>query len=583
MPEIAKFRFGHFELDTARYELLRKGRRIKLERIPMDLLLLLLERSGTIVSRDEIADRLWGKGTFVDTENNINAAVRKIRQALRDRPERPTFLQTITGRGYRFISPVASSQSDSSAALSFRPIGSIAVLPLENLSGNPDYEYFSDGMTDLLIGEIARISSLRVTSRTSIIKYKVPARTSLPTVARELNVDAIVEGTVSHFGSIVRINAQLIRAQDDSHLWAESYERELTDILALQSEVARTIAQQIRVKLTPAENRALTRNRQVNPLAYDAFLKGNFFLHKTMPGVARSIQFFQEAIQHDAVYPDAHAGLASALCYSGIFGLRPSAETYAEARVSALRALELDETNASAHNALADVKKGLDWNMAGAVMEYQQALLCNPSHLLTHLWYAECLTRLNQYDEALTLSGRALALDPVSPTSYNNRAMLFFRARRYDEAIQASEQALELDSSFVNALWWKGVAYAGNRSFSAAITCLTKAIAINDGPLLKALLGYVYGCAGHRTEALAILEEITILSRQRYVSPINFAVVYSGLDDADSTFEWLEAGYRDRATRIHELSSMYFDNLREDPRCANLLSRIGLPTSDSNR
>lgn len=583
MPEVARFRFGHFELDTARYELLRNGRRVKLERIPMDLLLLLLERSGNIVSRDEIADRLWGKDTFVDTGNNINAAVRKIRQALRDLPDRPVFLQTITGRGYRFISPVSSSQSKASAPLIFRPIGSIAVMPLENLSGDPDCEYFSDGMTDLLIGEISRISSLRVTSRTSIMKYKVPVRTSLSAIAQELNVDAIVEGTISHFGSTVRINAQLIRAQDDRHLWAESYERDLTDVLALQSEVARTIAQHIRVKLTPAENRVLTRDRQVDPRAYDAFLKGNFFLHKTMPGVIRSVQFFQEAIQHDVMYADAHAGLASALCYSGIFGLRPSAETYAEARVSALRALELDATNASAHNALADVKKGLDWNLAGAVTGYKKALSCNPSHLLTHLWYAECLTRLNQYDEAVTLSGRALALDPVSPTSYNNRAMLFFRARRYDEAIEASDQALELDPSFINALWWKGVAYAGKGSFPAAITCLTKAIAVNDGPLLKALLGYVYGCAGDRREALAILEEITILARQRYISPIDFAIIYAGLDDAEATFKWLEVGYRDRATRIHELSSMYFDNFREDPRFASLLSRIGLPTSDSNR
>lgn len=215
MPDNAKLRFGAFELDSARYELMRKGRRIKLERIPMDLLLLFLERSGRIVSRDEIAERLWGKNIFVDTENNINAAVRKVRKALSDDPERPAFLQTVIGRGYRFISPVASFESDSSSLIPSKPIGSIAVMSLENLSGDPGHEYFSDGKTDLLIGEIARISSLRVTSRTSVMKYRAPARMPLPAIARELNVDAIIEGTVSHSGSRVRIDAQVVRAWDD--------------------------------------------------------------------------------------------------------------------------------------------------------------------------------------------------------------------------------------------------------------------------------------------------------------------------------------------------------------------------------
>ncbi len=581
VAEGAKLRFGNFELDTARYALLRQGRRIKLERIPMDLLLLLVERRGNVVSRDEIVERLWGKDIFVDTENNINAAARKIRQALRDIPERPTFIQTITGKGYRFFAPVTVLDSGFSGrtllSSSPQPIESIAVLPLENLSGDPDQEYFSDGMTDELIGEIARISSLRVTSRTSIMQYKRGARKSLPVIARELNVDAIVEGTVAHSGPKVRINAQLIRARDDRHLWSGKYERDLTDVLAMQSEVARDVAHQIQIKLTPGEQMSLTRTRQVNPEAYDTFLKGNFFLHKTMPGIARSIEFFTEAIKLDPMYTDAHAGLASALCYAGIFGLRSSAETYSEARVSALRAVELDASNASAHNVLADVRKGFDWDLAGAVTEYQRALQLNPSHLLTRLWFAECLTRMGRYDEALAESGRALALDPVSPMSYNNRGMLLFRARRYDEAIRASDQALELDPSFVNALWWKGLSCAGNRDFPKSIACLTKAMAMYDGPLLRALLGHVYGRAGERNKALAILREITMLSRQRYVSPVDFAMVYAGLGDADLTFQWLEKAYQARATRIHELPSMYFDSFRLDPRYSELMRRVGLP------
>jgi len=378
-------------------------------------------------------------------------------------------------------------------------------------------------------------------------------------------------------GQRVRITAQLIRASDDRHILSEHYERDLTDILALQGEVARAIAGKIRIELTPGEQTSLTRTHRVNPEAYEAYLRGNFFLHSGVRGIAKSIEFFAQAIKLDASQAEAHAGLAEALCYAGIFGLRPSGDTYPEAQVSARRALQLDESNAAAHNALADVKKGYDWDLAGAEAEYKRALQLNPSHLLTRLWYAECLTRMGRYDESIAESGRALALDPVSPGSYGNRAMLFFRARRYDEAIRAGQQALDLDPSFVNALWWQGLSYAGNRDFPKSIACLTKAIGMNDGPLFRGLLGHVYGRAGDRAKALSILEELTAMARQRYVSPVDFAVVYAGLGDADSTFLWLEKAYRTRATRIGELPSMYFDSVHSDPRYADLMRRIGLP------
>jgi TolB-like protein/Flp pilus assembly protein TadD len=458
-----------------------------------------------------------------------------------------------------------------------RPIESIAVLPLENLSGNPAQEYFSDGLTDELIGEVARIRSLRVISRTSSMQYKCGARKSLPEIARELNVDAILEGTVVQSGQRVRITAQLIRASDDRHILSEQYERDLTDILALQGEVARAIAGKIRIELTPGERTSLTRTHRVNPEAYEAYLKGSLYLHKGLPGLARSIEFFTQAIQLDASQAEAHASLAEALCYAGIFELRPSAETYPEARVAAQKALELDESNAGAHNALASVKAGYDWDLAGAAAEYRRALQLNPSHLLTRLWYAEHLTRMARFDEAVAESGRALALDPVSPMSLTNRSMIFFRARRYDEAIRVGQQALDLDPRFVNALWWQGLSYAGNRDFPKAIACLTKAIGMNDGPLFRALLGHVYGRAGERAKAAAILKELTTMPGPRFASPIDFAVVYAGLGDADSTFHWLEKAYRTRATRIVELRSMYFDSVRSDPRCADLMRRIGLP------
>ena len=616
----ATVRFGIFEVDLVSGELRKQGVKIRLQEQPFQALVAMIERPREVLTREELQKRLWPADTNVDFDRGLNKAINRLRDALGDDADNPRFIETLPQRGYRFLAPVETVPADPPLppqapetrrgltgvrhlvrrrgvlamtggliavpllALVYRlvrspspRIESIAVLPLENLSGNPAQEYFSDGMTDELIGEIARIGSLRVISRTSVMQYKGGARKSLPVIARELNADAILEGTVMQSGQKVRITAQLIRAHDDRHLWSEKYERDLTDILALQSEVARAVAREIQIKLTPQEQTSLTRSRPVNPEAYGAFLKGNFFLYKGISGVGKSADFFTQAIKLDPLHAESHAGLAQALCYAGIFGLRPSAETYPAARVSALKALELDEWNASAHNVLADVKKGYDWDLAGAVTEYQRALQLNPSHLLARRWYAECLTRMGRYDEAIAESGRVLALDPVSPSGNNLRAMLFFRARRYDEAIRTAQQALEIDPHLVNALWWQGLAYAGNRDFKKSIDCLTRAAGMNDGPMTRGYLGHVYGRAGKRAMALGILEELTTMSKQRYVCSVDFAVVYGGLGDADSTFHWLEKACQAREGRVHELPSMYFDSVRSDPRYPDLLRRVGLP------
>ncbi len=543
----------------------------------------------------------------------------RVREALGDDADNPRFVETVPQRGYRFLAQVeASAPADLPSTTPApeivpaevfglprrrrflavaggllavpivsigyrllpsrtRPIGSIAVLPLEDLSGNPAQEYFSDGLTDELIGEIARITSLRVISRTSIMQYKGGARKSLPAIARELNVDAILEGTVVQSGRSVRITAQLIRAQDDRHLWSEKYERDLTDVLAVQSEVARAVAGEIQTKLTPVEQMALARTRQISPEAHEALLRGNFFLHQGMRGTGKSIEFFKQAILLDPSQAEAYAGLAEALCYAGIFGLRPTGETYPEARVAALKALQLDETSAGAHNALGDVKQGYEWDLAGAESEFKRARQLNPSHLLTHFWCAECLTRMKRYEEAVAESARAVALDPVSPHALSNRAMIFFRARRYDEAIRASQQALDLDPGFINAFWWQGVSYAGKGDFSNSIACLSRGIAMTDGPVFRVLLAHVYGRAGETAKAVKILDQITAMSNQRYVPPASFAMVYAGLGDADSTFYWLEKAYETRDLGIIQLPSMHFDRVRSDPRYEGLRKRIGLP------
>jgi TolB-like protein/Tfp pilus assembly protein PilF len=455
-------------------------------------------------------------------------------------------------------------------------IESIAVLPLENLSADPAHDYFADGMTDELIGELARIGSLRVISRTSVVQYK-GTRKSLPAIAKELNVVAIVEGTVVQSGGRVRITAQLIRADDDRHLWSAKYERDVAEVLPLQAEVARAIAREIQIKLTADQQTHLKGSHRVKPEAFEAYLRGNSYLYKGIPGLKTSIEFFTRAIQLDPNLPEAYAGLGEALVYAGIFELRPSNETYPQAKEAALNALRLDDSNAAAHNILADVKKGYDWDLEGALTEYRRALELNPSHLLTRLWYSECLSRMGRHDDALQESKRAVALDPVSSLSHNNRAMLLWRARQYDEAIRESEHALMLDPNLLNAYWWQSQAWTNKGDFEKAIACLKIAVSANDGPLFRALLGYVYGRAGQQEKTRGILKDLRLLAKQQFVSPVEFALVYTALGDRDSAFEWLEKAFAARTTRIHELSFPYYDSLRPDPRFPGLMKRIGLP------
>lgn len=602
-------RFGVFEVDVVSGELRKRGLKVKLQEQPFQALLALLRCPREIVTRDELRAKLWPADIVVDFDSGLNKAINRLREALGDDADNPRFIETVPQRGYRFLAdvevyPVELSGEEAGGAtpkklqigrrelvaltagtisipllfLGYRSafrrtkrIESIGVLPLDNLSGDVEQEYFSDGMTDALIGEIARIGGLRVISRTSMMRYKHRKEMSLPQIARELQVDSILEGTVLKSGSKVRITAQLIRAVDDRHVLSEQYERELTDLIAVQREIARDVAGLIQMELAPSRRSGAS---TIKPAAYDVFLKGDYFLAHGMRGVNKSIELFRQSIALDPSFADAHAALAEAFCYAGVFGFIPS-EAYDAARSAARHALQLDESNARAHNALANVRKGYDWDLAGAEVEYKRALQLNASHLLTRLWYAECLARMKRYDESIQESGKAVALDPVSPNSHGNRAMLFFRARRYSEAIQSSQQALELDPSFVNALWWQGMAYAGNLDFPKSIVCFTRAIGMNGPPLFRALLGYAYARAGEQGKALAVLAELT--KSRGYVSPVDVAIVYAGLGDADSSFQWLERAYQARATRIHDVAAPYFDAFRNDARYADLLRRVGLP------
>ncbi len=466
-------------------------------------------------------------------------------------------------------------------------IRSIAVLPLENLSRDPEQEYFADGMTDALINDLARIGALRVVSRTSVMRFKGTQKT-LRQIGHELNADAIVEGSILRAGDRVRLTAQLIHAPSDRHLWANSYERDLQDALALQSEVAHSIAREIRVVLTPQEEERLTSAGPVNREAYDAYLKGRYaWNQRTEERLLKGIEYFQTAIEKDPNFVLAYSGLADSYNLLGSFdsGGLPPREAFPKARTAAERALEIDERLAEAHASLGYTKLFYDWDWSGAQAEFKRAVELNPNYANTHMWYALYFAALGRFDEAIGEIRRAKELDPTSLVIIQGVGRHLYLARRYDEAIEQIRQSLELDPRFPRARMRLGDAYVQKRMFPEAIAELREALALSGGsPNVMGALGRAYALSGQRDEAMKVLDDLRVLSERRYVSPFAIALVYTGLGEKDQAFAWLRKSAEERSGLLF-LSAVLpeLDSLRSDPRFAELLRQIGLPQPSSRR
>jgi serine/threonine protein kinase/tetratricopeptide (TPR) repeat protein len=460
-------------------------------------------------------------------------------------------------------------------------IESIAVLPLANLSGDPEQEYFSDGMTEELITNLGKISALRVISRTSVMRYK-GTKKPLPEIARELNVDAVVEGTVQRSGNHVRITASLLHAPTDRHLWAESYDRDLKDVLALQSEVARAIAAEIKITLTPQEQTRLTPTRPVNPEGYAAYLRGRFYRSRAGPeGRQRATEYFLRAIQIDAGYALAYAGLAEAYAALGnaeVLGIYPQ-ETMAKAREAALKALSLDDSLAEGHTALGSVKLFYEWDWAGAERAFERAFELNPNYVDTYHWSSHLKAVQGRREESLRASLRALELDPLSTQMGVHLAWHYLMARQYDEAIQACRKTLEVQPESVETLDFLGRSYAAKGWHKEAIAEFRKVTDLTRGnPTYLAVLAWGYAQAGRRREALAVLDDVKRLSRQRYFSWYNVATAYAALGEKDEAFKWLEKAYEGRiGYMVYLRLDFRLDPLRSDPRFQDLLRRMNLP------
>jgi TolB-like protein/DNA-binding winged helix-turn-helix (wHTH) protein/Tfp pilus assembly protein PilF len=458
-------------------------------------------------------------------------------------------------------------------------IRSLAVLPLDNLSGDASQNYFADGMTDELITDLAQISALRVISRTSVMPYK-GARKPLPQIARELNVDAVVEGTVLHAGNQVRITAQLIEASTDKHLWSQSYEGDLRDTLTLQKKVASAIADQIRINLTPQEQAALKSVKAVNPVAYESYLKGRYFWNKrTADGLKVALAYFKQAIEEDPNYAQAYSGLADTYALLGDwqYAVMTPKEAFPKAKVAAIKALELDSALGEAHNSLAFVLDGFDWDFDSAGKEFRRAIELNPGYATAHHWYAWHLSLLGRYDEAIAEMRKAQNLDPLSLIINADLAELLLIAHSYDESIRQSRKTIEMDPNFALAHNQLGQAYLQEHSNDQAVEELQKGVQLSGGsPTCIANLARAYVASGKRSEAVKLLNDLKKRSISGYSNASEIATIYASLGDADQAMKWLEEAYEERFNPS-VLLRPGFDPLRSDSRFQNLVHSIGLP------
>lgn len=621
----AEIQAGKPRIDLSRYELTVDRQRVKLERQPMELLIFLVQRPGLLVTRNDIIEKLWGQDVFVDVDGSINAAVRKIRSALKDDPTSPKYLETVVGKGYRFIgnleliggaqpskappNPVQDTAAPAwrwkhnrallagvivivllAAALwtwlrwhrgsdaSAIHIHSIAVLPLANLSGDASQDYLADGMTDELITELVKIGSLRVISRTSIIRYQ-GTKTPLPQVAKELRVDAVVEGSVVRSGDRLRVTAQLIDANSDRHLWAESYEREFRDLLDLQKDVARTIAEQVNATLTPTEHKQLAEHMTVNPQAHEAYLRGIFFWNKwTEDGVRKSIDYFQEAIQADPNYALAYAGLANSYISMGDFGVGvlPPHKANTIAEQAALKAISHDQGLAEAHAALAMSRFRSDGDLSGVEEEFKRAIELSPGSATPHHWYSHYLMAVGRSQEAIAEGERAYDLNPIDPEMGTHMQFVYLFLHRYDEVIEQGRRSVELDPNFGETYFMLAQAFEQKKMYAEAKGNFLQALRLSGRrSMVLASFGHLLAVSGDRRGAQKMLDELNALSQTRYVPSYEKGLVDVGLGNDEAALEDLSRAYQEGSHWMFILQTdARLDPLRSDPRFQDLLRRV---------
>jgi TolB-like protein/DNA-binding winged helix-turn-helix (wHTH) protein/Flp pilus assembly protein TadD len=625
-------RFGTFEVSPQAGELRRDGSRVKLQDQPFQVLLALLERPNDVVTREELRAKLWPRDTFVDFDHGLNAAVKRLRDALGDTAENPRFIETLSRRGYRFIAPVAPFDSQAApppipptvpqppATLArttkpIRPaylfglagiaavilllvalnggggywtrlgfggkrIESLAVLPLENLSRDPEQEYFSDGMTDALIADLSKIGALRVTSRTSSIRYKKSSK-SLPEIARELNVDGVVEGSVMRSGNRVRITARLIYAPTEQNLWAETYERDLGDVLKLQGDVAETVAEQVRAQLTPEQHARLRSAQAVNPSAYEAYLKGRFSeVTSTQAGLKQAQDYFTKAIREDPGFALAYVGLADCFLQQGTYRWLPPQDAARQGSEAIYKALHLDETLAEAHSTLGFLKWQYNWDWQTAESEFRRAADLKPNGIEAHEAFVWYLGWAGRGDEALARVQEMRRLDPAFPLLFLDESGIYYHQRDYKSLVDVGQKSVAANPELWASHYFLAVGYEGSGRPAQAITEYQKAVELSQrNSDTTAGLAHVYATVGRKADAEKILGELQRQAKVTYVSPYMIGVIYAGLGQKDKAFEFVEKAYQERSPDISYFikADLRIDTLRSDPRFRDLVRRVAPP------
>jgi TolB-like protein/DNA-binding winged helix-turn-helix (wHTH) protein/Flp pilus assembly protein TadD len=634
-PVSRVLRFDNFELDLRAGELRKGGVKLRLQGQPIQVLAALLNSAGELVTREELRAQVWPAETFVDFDHSLHNAIARLREALGDSAGTPRYIETLPRRGYRFMgtvgrigpeeplpsAPNAASTSPSLEArvvpvrsksrtvvitallmtvaiaailvliptLSHRAaatplVRSIAVLPLANFSGDPAQEYFVDGMTDELITDLAKIGALRVISRTSVMRYK-GTKKGLPEIARELNVDGIVEGSVMRSGQRVRITAQLLYGPTDKHLWADTYDRDLGDVLTLQSDVAQAIAQQVRAQLTPQQQARLGAPHPVNPEAYDSYLKGRYYLSNQFT-MAQSLNmaktYFEEAVRKDSGFAQAYAGLADAYLYLAMFRQMSSESAYRSAEEADRHALALDDSIGETYDTLAVLSWRYNWDWDATEREFNQAIALAPSYICAHEDRAEYLAFRGRRSEAEAEMIKIRAFD-TSFSSTLTDVGVDYQLRDFDRLLEASQRGVALNPNEWLEHFYLGVGYEGTGKQLESVAEYQKAVELSGGDQdATAALAHAYAGVGRRAETQKILRDalrdLEQESNKVKASPYLIATLYAALGDKDTAFKFLERAYREKSLDLswHLNADLRIDNLRSDPRYQSLLSRVGL-------
>jgi len=574
--QVDPIRFADFELDVNGWELRRHGEIVKIERIPMELLFLLARNPGRLVLRSEVVEHIWGKDRFLD-DSAVNTAVRKLRVALADSADQPRLIETVTGKGYRFIGRIAPAISPAVTQVTSRVM--LVALPLDDLSKPAQDGSLSEGVTEELITCLGSLSPrhVAVIGRTSATECRRRGLT-VREIGRELGADFVIEGSVRRVGQSVRVSVRLLRTSDEAQVWAGSYKREHDVLTDWQYDVAVEIAREVVTVLAAPMLGPPPRPRQVPRAAFEYYLKGRRLWDKKTPqAYLDAIALFQQAIDIDPAYALPYVGLADTWLMMGIHGLRPAEEVYPRARAAAAKALEIDAALASAHTALAEVSKGYDRNWEQAEQGYQQALRLNPNYAVAHQWYANLLTILERHDEAIAQVEQARHLDPLSAPIAGFVGFTYYRARMYDDALREVKKTVDLGPPAPIVNWFLGHIHAARGEYGLAQAALSSAAEETHGrAMYLAMLGYVCGCAGDRRTGVEILGRLRRSAEVGYVSPLDLCIVNIGLDEIDGALDCLGKAVDQRVMRVTELGMPTFDALRGEPRFAELAAQAGL-------